>query len=79
MFTFRSDVSKSNVATRGHNLKIFSSHVNSNIVKYLFFHCNAMIWNTLDNDIFNAPNSKLFNKRLSDTHLLPFVRGKTSV
>ena len=45
MFTFRSDVSNSNIAIRGHNLKPFISHVNSNIVKFSFFHRTAMIWN----------------------------------
>ena len=59
MSTFRSDVSNSNVATRGHNLKLFISHVNSNIVKFSFFHRTAIIWNTLDSDIVNAPNSKV--------------------
>ena len=79
MFTFRSDVSNSNVATREHNLKLFISHLNCNIVKFSFFYRTAMIWNTLVNDIVNAPNSKLFNERLSDTHLHPFVRGRTSM
>ena len=45
MFTFRFDVSNSNVATRGHNLKLFISHVNFNIVKFTFFHRTVMIWN----------------------------------
>ena len=49
MFTSRSDVDKSNVATKKHNLKIFISQVDS-ILKYSFFHCTAIIWNTLVND-----------------------------
>ena len=79
MFTLRSDVSNSTMATRGHNLKFFISHLNCNIVKFSFFYRTVMIWNALDNDIVNAPNSKLFNERLSDTYLLPFERGRTSL
>ena len=78
MFTFRSDVSNDSIATRGHHLKIFISHVNFNIVKYSCFHRSVTIWNSLDNAIVNAPNSKLFNERLSD-YLLPIVRGWTSM
>ena len=36
-----------------------------------FFHPTAIIWNTLDSDKVNAPNSKLFSERLSDAYLLP--------
>ena len=79
MFTFRSNVSNSNVGTRGQNLNLFNSHVSSNIVKFSFFHRTAMNWKTLDYDIVHAPNSTLFNERLSDTHLQPFVRGRTSL
>ena len=38
----------SSVYTRGHCLRLFIAHVNSNVVKYAFFHRTAMLWNTLD-------------------------------
>ena len=52
-------------------------HINSKIVKYSFFHRTAMIWNTLDSDIVNAPG--LTQSYLLDAYLLSFVRGRTSM
>jgi hypothetical protein len=76
MFTLRDNVVSSSVVTRGNNYRLFISHVNSNIVKYAFFHRTAMSWNILDNNVISAPNCKLFNERLLDIHLLPFLRGR---
>jgi len=43
MFTFRSDVVTSNINTRGHNQRLFIEHINSDTVKYAFFHRTSMI------------------------------------
>ena len=76
MFVLRSNMVLSSFYTRGHSLRLFISHVNSNVVKYAFFHRTAMLWNTLDDYIISAPNCKIFEERLLDTHLVPFLRGR---
>ena len=54
----------SSVNTRSHSLTLFISHINSNVVKYVFFHRTAMLWNTVDDYIISAPNCKIFSERL---------------
>ena len=43
MLVLRSNMVLPSVNTRGHSLRMFISHVNSNIVKYAFFHRTAML------------------------------------
>jgi hypothetical protein len=76
MFTLRSNAVSSTINTRGHNLRLFISHLNTNVVKYAFFHRSAMMWNTLNVYVISAPNCKSFNERLLDIHILPFLRGR---
>ena len=76
MFVLRSNMVLSFVNTRGHSLRLFISHVNSNVVKYALFHRTAMLWNSLDDYIISASNCKIFNERLSDTNLVPFFRAR---
>ena len=48
MFVLRSNMVLSSVNTRNYSVRLFISHVNSNVVKYALFHRTAMLWNTLD-------------------------------
>ena len=60
MFVLRSNMVLSSVNTRGHSLRWFISHVNSNVVKDAFFHRTAMLWNTLDNCIIPGINELVY-------------------
>ena len=64
------------VNKRGHDIKLFISYVNFNVVKYAFFHRTAMLWIVLDDYLISATKCKFFNERLLDLHLVPFLRGK---
>ena len=64
------------VNTRDHSLRLFQAQVNSNVVKYAFFHRTAMLWNTLDDNIIFASNCKIFNERFLDTYFVPLLRDR---
>ena len=42
--------------TRGHNLKLFARHSNSNIRKFYFNNCVVEPWNSLPPSVVNAPS-----------------------
>jgi hypothetical protein len=79
LFNLRSDAVSTNVITRGHNLRVFAQYSNCNIVKYSFFHRITNVWNALPNSVVNAPNIKLFNEHLLDTHLLKYLHGRALI
>ena len=54
----------SNTGLRGHNKKLFLPQVNKNIRKYNFTHRIINIWNSLPEEIIDAPNMLQFEKRL---------------
>ena len=77
IFRLRSQIGLTNaIVTHGHNLKIFVSQSKCDIVKFSFFHRVVNVWNSLDFNVVNAVNCHEFNERLSDIHLLPFLRGR---
>ena len=46
-FIYRSDVINSLINTRGHNFRLFFTHVDCNVNKCSFFIRTALIWNSL--------------------------------
>ena len=64
----------SNIDTRGHNY--FITQFNIDVVTYSLFNIIAKIKNSLPSYIVTSPNCYTFNKRLTDSYSLPFLRGR---
>ena len=55
-----------NSITRGHNMKLSKSHCRLDCRKFSFSQRIINIWNNLDTNIVNAPNTNTFKKLLDE-------------
>ena len=69
-------ISLNQSSTRGNDRKLFHSANRTDSRKYFFAHRVSRIWNSLENDLINAPTLGIFKSKLSKCDLTSYLYFK---
>ena len=76
MFLYHNESILSSVRTRGHSKKLLITRTNYELTKLSLFHRVLPVWNSLNDECILSVSCEQFKNRLSNNHLMSFMRGR---